>query len=672
MTKYLAAKTNVYYGPPASILAAAYAEHGDVDCTPDPHPILNFNIFYPDESVAGPMPASGWPVAMFAELSGFIQGTTLDEINPIQSWQHPILENGIALVYAQLPVARGPTIAPLGTNTAPAATVITTAGVAASDAVPFTLNIQSPSSDFDGGGGDIMINGEKMYFDGKSATTMNITMRAMDGTVAADHAIGDAVTEAYNADLLQWGPPYRGNGCHPFSNPNQDPDLQFPGPFPDGYRDDYPDRPHPWLDPLWINPCKAAMWLVQFLKYNGIGGPGRSADRLKINPGRIGCAGNSATAIAWAWPAYQPNRAGLTGMGMEGMGAMNTRIRAGTFRQCTSYWPVYIPAVPPAGPVGYMFAQRPFVSGNNDYDTPASHLGEVDTDLSTRGAAGVDFYGSAEASSPGITAANNAFPAWWSSFDGVYPNGQNPNVLNKVGRYTPGGPAANGQEDRPHSLFGSYRAKARFPSITLVVEDAAHVDADAETTGGGYLPDKVIATSTNDVYQDSADFLALNLALPVPVEEQVQQAIETRLRTITQENGYVTDVKGVYRREDQPASVINSPCVMTDFIKTQVDDQFEANVIRKTAAIFLTLYLEGWENQQARISDFIADVEQALYSDITMGGAVGIENMHLRSTNRILLDEDGHEWAAAELSLDVIFRHTIGDPFTVHPYHAST
>ncbi len=650
MTTYNADLLDVYYGPPADILQAAYTLHGDATCTPDPHPILQFNMFYPKESIAGPMPASGWPVVMFGDFSGFRTTNKLTQITPLQAIQHPILENGLALAYMTFPASRGGAV---GTNITEATTTLT-ADVSSSESYPLSIQVDD-ASNFDAGGGDIIINGEKMLFDSKTATTLvidEVEARGIDGTTIASHVSSDTVVEGFNPSQEQYGKAYRGNGCQPISNGNV---TAWPGPFPTDYEDAHPSRPHPMLDPLWLCPVKAAMWLVQFLKFNGIGGDGPAASAVQTSPARIGCYANSAGAIAFLWPAYQTNRAGLTGMGMAGMGAMNTRMTTGCFRNGTERWNVYNKTV--LGPVGFAFAQRPAVSGNDDYDLPAANLEDVDTDFSTLGPASPDFYGTSEAETPGITALNNSTNFWWAN-NAIMELA----TINTPTRYI--GNGANGLEVVGHTVYNVYRAKQVWPNIYGIIEDGAHVDPNIFVDG--YLQlDEIITLTDPDLFQSAADFLQTNLELLIPVEEVVIRKVESTLAVITYDNGYQVDVRKVLRFEDMPDDVPLAPCIMIDAMDIGYDDGFTNTIMRKTLTLDLTLFLEGWHNQVIRLSTFMAEVEKVLYADETLGTLV--ENLHLRRGRRHLLNPDTHQYAVAEMSLDVIFRHTIGDPFTPFP-----
>jgi hypothetical protein len=429
MTTYTPAITDRYYGPPQSVLQTAFNAYGGADCTSAEHPVLRCNVFYP----LGDMPDSGWPVVLFSTFSGYTHGTKGSQVTPSQVIQHACLEKGMALIWADFPVARG-----------------TATGIATSAAT------------FDPDSGD-------------------------------------------------WGDPYRGNGVMFEATSNNDGvAVEWPGPIPTGYAGDHPTRPHPWLDPLWLNSSKAAMWLVQHCRYYGIGGDGDESLRLNINPNRIGAFGQSSAGTSFAWPAYQPNREGLTG-DTSPQGQMDTRLNAAAFRQSTNYWQMFDVDVVKGTP----FPKKPSESLNNNYDEPASLMVEVGSDTIKYlgadwfgGMGGVGFGG--DLGDPGIYNTNKNFKAWWSSDAAM-----NATILATADRYIIDPPSLPAVETAAHSIYKAYRVKARLPlNTTMIVEDAAAVDPDPES-GGGVAANKDIFTGVNYVYEDAALFLQDALSLEV-------------------------------------------------------------------------------------------------------------------------------------------------------------
>jgi hypothetical protein len=445
-----------YYGPPQSILQEAFDAESPTpdDCTPNEHRILRFNLYYPQESVAGPMPEGGWPLVLYSSLAGYWRGDKekdLDDDGTITStkascrFAHACLEKGIAIAWANLPVTRGENSAPGDWN--------------------------------------------------------------------------DKESVAWDPVERLWGDKYRGNGVMPIATSNDDGTADdWPGPKPEGY---HLNRPHPWLDPLWLNCSKAAMWLVQYCRYNAINGDGDLNKRLNINPNRIGSFGYSAAGTSFAWPAYQPNRAGSTGMGNEGMGAMDTRLNAAAFQGSTAYWLAFGDTA-----IGRLFPQIPGGEEPFDYDKCAETMGEVD--VNTRRYLGADWFGGmggegfgGDLGDPGIYQQNKSFPAWWY---GDFP--MSTAQLDEADRYIQDPTVKIEQElGSQHSVYKAYRVKARLPSSTRMIVGAstkpetvpeAAVDPDPES-GGGVAADKEIFTGIAAVYDDAISFLknALYIA-PTP------------------------------------------------------------------------------------------------------------------------------------------------------------
>jgi hypothetical protein len=450
MTDYTADITDRYYGPPQSVLQAAYDEHGDATCTSAEHPVLRCNVFYPNVGVVGAMPEGGWPVVLFTTLSGFTHGHRSATVGDDQVIQQACLDRGMALVWADLPVVRG---------------------------------------------------------------------------VAGTPALGP---ETFDPSDGKWGNRYRGNGVIFESTSNDGGEATpWPGPILSAYASSYPDRPHPWLDPLWLNSSKAAMWLVQHFRYHGLSGSGPAGEKVNIDTGRIGAFGKSAGGTSFAWPAYQPNRAGLTG-DTSTQGQMDTRLNAAAFRQSTAYWLMFATSGVGAVP-GYVFPQKPSVSLNNDYDIPATTLSEVDAN--TLKYSGADWFGGfggsgfgGDLGDSGVYGENAGLKTWWSSGTAMESS-----LLGTSSRYVIDPPAT---EVAAHSIYKAYRVKARFPAnTTMVVENAAAVDPTPET-GGGVAADKQILTGEDYVYLDAAAFLQASLELAP--EEVVVVTEDPQTITVTE------------------------------------------------------------------------------------------------------------------------------------------
>ena len=322
----------------------------------------------------------------------------------------------------------------------------------------------------------------------------------------------------WNPGQGNWGDPYRGNGVTPIATSNEDGTaVDWPGSMPEGYKETYPDRPHPWLDPLWLNCSKAAMWLVQYCRYNSLNGEGEDDLRLNINPNRIGSFGYSSAGTAFAWPAYQPNRSGRTGMGNEGMGAMDTRLNAAAFQGSTPYWLIFQDEYPPPG---RPFPQTPEIANNYSYDKCAYK--QEDVDVNTRRYLGADWFGGmggegfgGDLGDPGIYQQNKSFPAWWYGDVAM-----STELLAEPDRYIQDPTVKIGEEPGSiHSVYKAYRVKARLPSSTRMIvgaEDA--VDPDPGS-GGGVAADQVILIDPDEdgvddyqlVYDDAVSFLKNSL-----------------------------------------------------------------------------------------------------------------------------------------------------------------
>lgn len=328
------------------------------------------DIYYPD-STRWEMPAAGWSVVIVYSLGGYIGSSKPSEVTPINNIPHDLLERGIVVALAVLPVARG----------------------------------------------------------------------GASGNAESGGTYGDA---------------YKGNGVFvpPSGNPG-------PGSVPLGYLDT-----HPWADEDWLMPEKSARDALQHLRAN--------AAVLNINPNKVGCWGSSAGAGAAAFSVFGPDRADPANSVPQRR--ESTRFTTAALQQCPVSWITFkqdsaIPAV--HWPVKNPDSSSPYDPW--DWDEPSEFLQETQSQYLLTGSP--YYYGTLDATWPGLTALNQAQSVWMQYSDPI-----NATLKATSNRYTS---VPTNVEDGIHSAYGGYLIKAKLTTgIVLVLGDADVVDSSAEDNGG--------------------------------------------------------------------------------------------------------------------------------------------------------------------------------------------
>lgn len=427
-----------------------------------------------------------------------------------------------------------------------------------------------------------------------------------------------------------FGAPYRGNGVT--YSPQGWPEV---GAFPPDYDDEYPSRPHPWLDDLWLMAEKSCQWLVQHLKHN--------AAALGLT-GKVGGYSTSAGAISLMRALYAPDQADASETGQK---TASSRLDVASLQGCGSYHLHYSYA-------NFTGRHWPDPASSPHYDQPAATVGTVVTPLVAMiNYTGAVYYGQ---TSSALIQQNEAVPV---NFHFAAPP-----ALGTFGTYSKSIPdLPRDVETDPHSSWFGYLLKFVFGgagNVRLTVTSAA-----SDPGAPAQAAHDAVLDVPDDVFADQAATLIQVLAVnKTPAEEQVIAALEETLAGVTASNGFLTDVQGVHRFPDLPEHLATWPVIEVRRAECSKDDRAFANVTKATLRVELALVLGTWEQQELRMSRFIADVEKALAADCTLGGRA--DSLFMSRDERVQMSRDGSQVSVAFADLVVTFRYLKSDPYTLH------
>ena len=157
----------------------------------------------------------------------------------------------------------------------------------------------------------------------------------------------------------------------------------------------------------------------------------------------------------------------------------------------------------------------------------------------------------------------------------------------------------------------------------------------------------------------------------MPVEELVMRAIEDRLRQITHANGYATDVRDVFRWEDVAGAARVYPAIMTTSLRSDYDAERFSTKSGDNLRLGLTLLNRGFQRQEVRSSQFVADVRKALgeysyWAARQTASRYGIGApwwVHVSDGARFVEEVDAGARSGATCIVDVRSRTAEGDPY---------
>lgn len=466
----------------------------------------------------------------------------------------------------------------------------------------------------------------------------------------------DQDPEDFNPSAGEYGDSYRGNGVltQVDKGPGE-PVGDYPGAFPTGYEAANPGRPHPWLDPLWLNPWKACEDIVRHARHHAVQGTGE----LPVNRDKLWLFGSSSGAQSVAWAALGGDKALVPeNISAGGQQAQSTRVAGASLVNWTLSFLAWKTELSNGGPAAWQFA----VPGSgNDWDEAAEDVAAASSG-NLRTVLSPIYWLQQTAEWEGMSEANAALPVWISNNAPL-----NADVLANASRYTTTfghiGTTTNG-ETQPHSAYTAYLAPKFLPLARTILTDEDHVDLDALEAGAPRQVDAVIA-DTNERWLDMVTFIESYIGSPPTAEEQAYSALKARLETITLANGYQTGVRRVYRFDEIPERMPTAPAIVVRSDRTEHGEREWAGAVDKTVYLDLQLIIQGWQRHEARLARFEADVEKALRTDHTLGGVV--ENVDVTSAERHLLNPATRDGAFSILQVRVLVRHEHDDPYTILP-----
>lgn len=170
--------------------------------------------------------------------------------------------------------------------------------------------------------------------------------------------------------------------------------------------------------------------------------------------------------------------------------------------------------------------------------------------------------------------------------------------------------------------------------------------------------------SLGEIVDDTLDWV-LGAASMVSAEEKVVRLLEAKLRTITFENGYLTDVKRVYRFGDPDGSHGVYPAIMVTSLRAKYDDGNYQTRSDNSFDVGVNLTQEGWAAHERRTSTFIADVRKALSTDIQLGG--NVDKVQVVDSVRYLDRDETGDHSGAALGIRIGYLEQVEDPYALAP-----
>lgn len=447
--------------------------------------------------------------------------------------------------------------------------------------------------------------------------------------------------EAFDPSTGLFGDPYPNNGCLHTAIGTA---VTWPGTALPGYV-----GTHPWLDDDVLIPEKAALWFVQNLKWHSQQG----TKELPIDREYVMAFGTSAAAGSLAYAVWGYDRADAGGVGQA---TMSTRVRAADLSQCPVLWTAFAQDGSGTFKAHHFPAKNPSGSDPWQYDTPVATLqetvGQMELVMSPA------TYAVDDANYPGLTALNDAVPVRMA-----YTEAMSATIKADADRYKKAYPI--GSEVTPHPAYFGYLAKQLLPNgVRLVIgtDEAVDAGADVLAAGNPFTPEDAVILDSEDRTVDLVQFFLDVGGKPVQsVEEMVTRALEDALRTVTTANGYYTNVGRVQRFEQFPSQMPYKAIAMVNPLGSRVSENSNGITV-KTMRVELYLAVKGWKDKDLRVSNFLADVEKALYADIYLGGLS--EYLEVLDNERFLDDLTSRNFAGAVVAVDVRYRHTQFDPYT--------
>lgn len=148
--------------------------------------------------------------------------------------------------------------------------------------------------------------------------------------------------------------------------------------------------------------------------------------------------------------------------------------------------------------------------------------------------------------------------------------------------------------------------------------------------------------------------------MPTPIEELVVANLISTLEGIAAPT-YSTTVAKVIDYEAWDDDILRYPAVMLLVGSTAEDDSTFSDRQNVDLEFQLILVLDTWTNPRQAAAAFVADVKQALLTDVQRGGTA--RDTHITRTERFLYDTETGARAGAVVYGKVEYRHVRGNPY---------
>jgi len=149
------------------------------------------------------------------------------------------------------------------------------------------------------------------------------------------------------------------------------------------------------------------------------------------------------------------------------------------------------------------------------------------------------------------------------------------------------------------------------------------------------------------------------MATTDPIRSQIIDDLITTLETISPANGY----KRTVRKASRVATPITNPNRDMVYVRSADEQKEDLHNNKRdcTMTVMLAGVIEDRTNLALAIDEFAADVEKALYVDITRS-TLAIDTRVVRVEEEV--SEDFGAMAGCIMTLEIRYRHATGNPYS--------
>lgn len=141
------------------------------------------------------------------------------------------------------------------------------------------------------------------------------------------------------------------------------------------------------------------------------------------------------------------------------------------------------------------------------------------------------------------------------------------------------------------------------------------------------------------------------------VRQQIIDAVETRLKTITTANGYATQIGSkVYVWRKSPLANTELPAVLVQDMAAQVDEEIIGQFTHRLAVRCAVFTSSATSPAQARAA--LNDLVTALFTDPFWSGLA--EGGTTVASHDIMVEHDNNLVCAASVDIDIVYRTARG------------